>query len=257
MRDEAIDDRRAAELHSARLSYRPLGHSDAGRIAAFAGEWDIARMTSRIPHPYSLIDADLWIASLGNDEFVRGVEHEGALIGAVGYIEGEQREAEIGYWIGKPWWGYGFATEAAQALVDHCFGPARLRPSDVRPLHRQPRLRPRHRQAGVPPRRQGPAMVRGAQERGRDGALYAAASAAGGLVESCAMKFLDQAKIYIASGAGGDGSISFRREKFIEFGGPDGGDGGKGGDVWARLRRQSQHADRLSLPAALQGQEGR
>ena len=47
------------------------------------------------------------------------------------------------------------------------------------------------------------------------------------------MKFLDQAKIYIASGAGGDGSISFRREKFIEFGGPDGGDGGKGGDVWA------------------------
>jgi len=47
------------------------------------------------------------------------------------------------------------------------------------------------------------------------------------------MKFLDQAKIYIASGAGGDGCISFRREKFIEFGGPDGGDGGKGGDVWA------------------------
>ena len=47
------------------------------------------------------------------------------------------------------------------------------------------------------------------------------------------MKFLDQAKIYIASGAGGDGSLSFRREKFIEFGGPDGGDGGKGGDVWA------------------------
>ena len=46
------------------------------------------------------------------------------------------------------------------------------------------------------------------------------------------MKFLDQAKIYIASGAGGNGSVSFRREKFIEFGGPDGGDGGKGGDVW-------------------------
>jgi len=46
------------------------------------------------------------------------------------------------------------------------------------------------------------------------------------------MKFLDQAKIYIASGAGGNGSISFRREKFIEFGGPDGGDGGKGGNVW-------------------------
>jgi GTPase len=47
------------------------------------------------------------------------------------------------------------------------------------------------------------------------------------------MKFLDQAKIYIRSGDGGAGAVSFRREKFIEFGGPDGGDGGRGGDVWA------------------------
>ena len=46
------------------------------------------------------------------------------------------------------------------------------------------------------------------------------------------MKFLDQAKVYIRSGEGGAGSVSFRREKFIEFGGPDGGDGGRGGDVW-------------------------
>ncbi len=45
------------------------------------------------------------------------------------------------------------------------------------------------------------------------------------------MKFLDQAKIYIRSGDGGDGVIAFRRERFIEFGGPDGGTGGKGGDV--------------------------
>ncbi|TGQ43966.1 GTPase ObgE [Mesorhizobium sp. M00.F.Ca.ET.216.01.1.1] len=46
------------------------------------------------------------------------------------------------------------------------------------------------------------------------------------------MKFLDQAKVYVRSGDGGAGSVSFRREKFIEFGGPDGGDGGRGGDVW-------------------------
>ena len=47
------------------------------------------------------------------------------------------------------------------------------------------------------------------------------------------MKFLDTAKVHIASGAGGNGCVSFRREKFIEFGGPNGGDGGRGGDVWA------------------------
>ena len=45
------------------------------------------------------------------------------------------------------------------------------------------------------------------------------------------MKFLDEAKIYIKSGKGGDGGLSFRREKYIEYGGPDGGDGGNGGDV--------------------------
>ena len=45
------------------------------------------------------------------------------------------------------------------------------------------------------------------------------------------MHFLDQAKIYAKSGDGGPGAVSFRREKFIEYGGPDGGEGGKGGDV--------------------------
>jgi GTP-binding protein len=45
------------------------------------------------------------------------------------------------------------------------------------------------------------------------------------------MHFLDQAKIFIKSGDGGPGAVSFRREKYVEYGGPDGGNGGKGGDV--------------------------
>ena len=47
------------------------------------------------------------------------------------------------------------------------------------------------------------------------------------------MKFLDLARVHVRSGNGGAGCVSFRREKFIEYGGPDGGDGGRGGDVWA------------------------
>lgn len=47
------------------------------------------------------------------------------------------------------------------------------------------------------------------------------------------MKFLDQARVYVRSGDGGNGAVSFRRERFIEFGGPDGGNGGRGGDVFA------------------------
>ena len=46
------------------------------------------------------------------------------------------------------------------------------------------------------------------------------------------MKFLDEAKIFLQSGDGGAGAESFHREKFIEYGGPDGGNGGRGGDVW-------------------------
>ncbi len=46
------------------------------------------------------------------------------------------------------------------------------------------------------------------------------------------MKFLDRAKVYVRAGDGGNGCLSFRREKYIEYGGPDGGDGGRGGDVW-------------------------
>ena len=49
------------------------------------------------------------------------------------------------------------------------------------------------------------------------------------------MKFLDQAKVHIKSGPGGAGCISFRREKFVEFGGPDGGDGGNGGSVYVEV----------------------
>jgi GTP-binding protein len=48
------------------------------------------------------------------------------------------------------------------------------------------------------------------------------------------MKFLDRAKIYLKAGDGGNGCASFRREKFIEYGGPDGGDGGKGGNIWIK-----------------------
>src|SRR5688572_23023051 len=94
-----------------RLVLRELADSDAPRLALLAGDWDVARMTARIPFPYSEALAREWMDTLGTDEFVRVVEHKGALVGAVGYVAGEDGSAEIGYWIGKPWWGAGFATE--------------------------------------------------------------------------------------------------------------------------------------------------
>jgi hypothetical protein len=63
-------------------------------------------------------------------------------------------------------------------------------------------------------------------------------------------------QVYIRSGAGGNGCISFRREKFIEYGGPDGGDGGRGGDVWAEAVDGLNTLIDFRYPAAFQGQNG-
>ncbi|WP_121065306.1 GTPase ObgE [Chachezhania antarctica] len=81
------------------------------------------------------------------------------------------------------------------------------------------------------------------------------------------MKFLDLAKVHVRSGAGGGGCVSFRREKFIEYGGPDGGDGGKGGSVWAEtveglntlidFRYQQHHFAKNGAPGRGQQKSGK
>ena len=69
------------------------------------------------------------------------------------------------------------------------------------------------------------------------------------------MKFLDLAKVTIRSGSGGGGAVSFRREKYVEFGGPDGGNGGRGGDVIVEAVAGLNTLIDFSLPAAFLCQE--
>ncbi len=118
----------APVLRTRRLLLRPLTSEDAARIAAFAGDWDVARMTARIPYPYTPTTAHAWIDDLAEGEIVCGIEFEGDLIGLCGYMaSAADGSAEIGYWIAKPWWRRGFATESVRALVAHCFGRAGIK----------------------------------------------------------------------------------------------------------------------------------
>lgn len=110
-------------IQTKRLVLRPPALSDAARISLLAGDYDVASMTGTIPHPYSEQQAAEWIESVtaGEEGVVLGIEHNGQLIGCTGYRAFGDDHAELGYWIGKPYWGQGYATEAVGALIAHAF----------------------------------------------------------------------------------------------------------------------------------------
>lgn len=121
------DPKRMPVIATERLVLRPVALADSRRVAMLAGDWSIASMTARIPFPYTERDATEWIGGLGADETVAAIELGGDLIGLAGYVPAaDHRSAELGYWIGRPYWGHGYMTEAAGAIVEHCFASERF-----------------------------------------------------------------------------------------------------------------------------------
>ena len=114
-------------MKTARLNLRTLVHGDARRIAELAGDWDVASMTGRIPFPYSEEAANYWVDGLAENEEVFGIDLHGELIGICGFTLEEDGDAELGYWIGKPYWGQGYATEAARVVMSYGFGKMGVR----------------------------------------------------------------------------------------------------------------------------------
>ncbi len=110
-------------LATARLVLRAPRRSDGEAIAALANDRRIAANTARIPHPYAIEDAEQFIAAVNKREgeacFV--VTLDGAPIGVCS-VDLREDGPELGYWLGVPYWGRGFATEAVRALIDHAFG---------------------------------------------------------------------------------------------------------------------------------------
>ncbi|MEG6507986.1 GNAT family N-acetyltransferase [Methyloligella sp. 2.7D] len=110
-------------IQTKRLSLRPLRMEDAPRLRMLAGDYRVARMTGTIPYPYSEEQAGRWIGDVlaGEEGVVFAIEEQGRLIGCAGYRPHDVHHGEIGYWIGKPFWGLGYATEAVGALIAHGF----------------------------------------------------------------------------------------------------------------------------------------
>lgn len=114
------------QIRGKRVALRTLTADDAPHIATLAGDWDVARMTDRIPYPYRERDALTWIDGLPDNERVFAIDLDGRLVGMCGVMLHPEGDAEIGYWIGRPWWGQGFATEAAALLIKYCFRDLKL-----------------------------------------------------------------------------------------------------------------------------------
>ena len=118
---------RTPVLTTERLVLRPPVREDAEDLAVIANLREIAEMTRRMPHPYKLDDANAFISQVTNGDveghiYAVTLADTGHLIGMTSVERKQSQDAlEVGYWLGKKWWGQGYASEACTAVVDLAF----------------------------------------------------------------------------------------------------------------------------------------
>jgi RimJ/RimL family protein N-acetyltransferase len=121
-------------LVTERLVLRPPHEEDVPDLAKLANSRRIAEMLARMPHPYGVREARAFIEMAEKRRgagcvYAVTIAESGAFVGCAG-LNGTERGLELGYWIGEPYWGLGYATEAAHALVDLAF-----RATEIQVLH--------------------------------------------------------------------------------------------------------------------------
>jgi RimJ/RimL family protein N-acetyltransferase len=107
---------------------RALVPADAPRVAELCGDWEVARMTALIPHPYPPAAAESWIAGCREADaagepctYAITRAADGLLVGAIGLAAPSKDGDSFGYWVGRPYWGNGYATAAARAVIALAF----------------------------------------------------------------------------------------------------------------------------------------
>lgn len=133
-------------LQTERLVLRPFALNDAADVKCLAGDFAVADTTQNIPHPYESGKAEQWIAQL-QDQFDKATSvtfaitrrDNGQLLGAISLMNIENgHQAELGYWIGKPFWNGGFCTEAGMAVLKYAFMDLKLKRVHANHISRNP-----------------------------------------------------------------------------------------------------------------------
>jgi len=117
-------------LETARLRLRAYSEADIAELVLLIGTREVAATTLRIPHPYTEQDARDFLVLLEDPAKIWlaiTLTNDGRQIGGVGLrVEEQQQHAELGYWLGAPYWGKGYATEAAREMLRYGFEDLRL-----------------------------------------------------------------------------------------------------------------------------------
>lgn len=103
-------------LCTQRLILRPLVAEDAEALTTLIDDYEVAKWLTVVPHPYTHADAEWFIADQAkNDGHVWAITKEDTLMGVIGDVR------ELGYWLGRPYWGHGYMKEAARAVTTHWY----------------------------------------------------------------------------------------------------------------------------------------
>jgi [ribosomal protein S5]-alanine N-acetyltransferase len=118
-------------LRTARLTLRPFTAADAPALEVLVGAYEVALNTMSIPHPYPAGAAAVWIGGHEDDFRNERIHHfaidDGEVAGAIGLIMKGEGLAELGYWLGVPFWNRGYMTEAAAEVLRYGFVERGLR----------------------------------------------------------------------------------------------------------------------------------